>query len=184
MRGAWLAFGCCLVGATSALAQSAAITVAEMCLSQGDAAFEQSLGDGVSEADRGVLEGVFSVATFECLGLAMEICEGQGDGAACLADLATWTREARAAIVADLPEALENDAPERAEGFARALEYAAAPASEASCSEMTEAERTRYCVVVSEGLALEDAYVAWRLARQEGAVPLEGHAPVDLEILR
>lgn len=165
-------------------AGTVAIGVARDCLRLADAAFEQSLDPALSDADRALLEGVVSAATFECLGLSMEICERQGEGTACLDDLTEWTRETRVEIVVELPDAFESETPARADAYARALEFAEAPASDVACEEMTEAERARYCAVVSEGLALDDAYQAWRLARLEGAAPLVGHAPVDLEMLR
>lgn len=156
----------------------------EICLQGADAAFEHSLNDDVEAADRTALENVFEIATFECLGLSMEICEGQEDGVPCLSDLAAWVRDARAGIVARLPEALaaENDA--TAERFGLLRERAGAPAVEADCDHMSEDARARYCEVVSEGGALEDAYDAWRLARRVGAAPLEGHDPINLEWIR
>lgn len=169
------------LGAAPVLADShrpaaLAIWSAETCLRLGDAAFEHGMSDELAEADQAALEQVFSTATFECLGLSMEMCEGRAEGDACLSDLANWVRDTRAEIVASLPD-VEDDA------YARALERAAA-ADEANCEHMSDAERERYCAVVAEGMALEDAYGAWRLARREGAMALEGHDPVDLELIR
>jgi hypothetical protein len=77
---------------------------------------------------------------------------------------------------------LEDD--EAADRYAAALARAGAPADPADCAHLEEADRARYCEIVSEGSALEDAYSAWRLARRVGVVALEGHPPVDLEVIR
>ncbi|WP_044006415.1 hypothetical protein [Jannaschia sp. CCS1] len=155
-----------------------AIFAAETCLQGGDQAFEHSLQEDLAPQDQDALVGLVETASFECLGLAMEICEGQDAALACLGDLETWASEARGAIVARLPDAAE------AEGYADVLERAGADADDAACNHMNEDQRTRYCGMVAEGLALEDAYAAWRMARRTGAVPLEGHDPVDLELIR
>ncbi|WP_224814024.1 hypothetical protein [Hasllibacter sp. MH4015] len=163
---------------------SGAVAAAEACLELGDAAFEQSLTDTLDPSDVEALEQVYSTATFECLGLAMAICEREVDGAACLVDLADWMRGARADIVAQVPDALENEDAAQVAAYGEAQARAASPADEADCAHMGEEDRARYCAVVSEGMALEDAYAVWRMARRDGAVPLEGHGPIDLELIR
>lgn len=155
-----------------------AIWSAEICLRMGDAAFEQSLRDGVGTEDQAALMRVADTATFECLGLSMEICEGRLGSLGCLGDLATWVGEDRLGLVALLPETLE------VEGYAEALARAGAAADEAECDGMTDREQERYCGVVAEGMALEDAYFAWRMARRDGAADLVGHDPVNLELIR
>ncbi len=154
------------------------------CLLVNDYAFEHSLQEGLAEADRIALTNVFATATYECLGLAMEICEGQDDSIACLGELSGWVRNARVTIVARLPAEIEFENALSARRYARRLESAAAAADEAACDHLDEAERVRYCEVLSEGVALEDAYHVWRMARREGAVALEGHPLVDLELIR
>lgn len=169
----------CLGGAAHADSHGTpAIFMAETCLRSGDAAFEHALRDDVSDTDRAALEAVYTTATFECLGLSMEICEGLDDSAACLVNLSDWVRRTREGVTADLPDGLE------VAGYADALALARAGADPANCTEMSEDQRARYCSVVAEGMALEDAYAAWRLARQAGEMELEGHAPVEMERIR
>ncbi|MBY4895180.1 hypothetical protein KUL25_20655 [Rhodobacteraceae bacterium N5(2021)] len=150
--------------------------IAQECLRLSDAAIEQSLADDLAEADQAVLVETFEQATFECLGLSMEICEWQEAGVACLGDLAAWVRTHRAAIVARLADVTLSEP--------AALARAGAEADTTTCDHMSDAERERYCEIVSEGVALEDAYGAWRMARREGAVDLVGHDPIDLERLQ
>lgn len=179
-----------LLGAFPALAQDTsgpaevAIGIAQQCLRLGDAAFEHSLTDGLAEVDRMALVEVFETATFECLGLGMEICEGQGEAEACLGDLTAWVQVRREEIVAGLPDTIETDNAPTVGRYEGDLARARTGADQASCDHMSEDQRDRYCETVSEGVALEDAYGAWRVARREGAAPLVGHAPVDLENLR
>lgn len=146
-------------------AAGVAIWAAEVCLSSGDAAFEHGLAEGVTEADRAALLAVAEAATFECLGLAMEMCERQPTADACLADLGEWVRGTRVEITTRL-----------------GVEEITADTAE--CDHLSEAERARYCEVVSEGVALDAAYEAWRVARSEGDMALESHPPVDLELIR
>lgn len=154
------------------------------CLLVNDYAFEHSLRDGLAEADRVALTNVFEVATYECLGLAMEICEGQDGSITCLNHLSAWVRDQRAAIVARLPAEIEYENAFTARRYTQTLERAGAPADEAVCDHLSDAHRARYCEVVSEGEALEGAYDAWRMARREGVVDLEGHPPVDMELIQ
>lgn len=161
-----------------------AIWSAEQCLRLGDGAFEHSLQEDLEEADRAALVEVFETSTFECLGLSMEICEGRETASACLTDLGAWVQETRGAVAGRLPDTLESSVPTRETRYERALANAEAEADVTQCDAMNDTERDRYCEIVSEGLALDSAYLAWRLARREAVVALEGHAPVDLEMIR
>lgn len=189
----WAVFGgvmaCVLADAAPVVADAhlpavVAIRIADECTRLGDAAFEHSLIEGLAEGDRMALVGVFESATYECLGLSMEVCEGQETGEVCLDDLTTWVRENREGIVAELPDTIEHENPLTVGRYERNLVRAQAAADTADCDHMNEDQRARYCETVSEGVALEAAYDAWRQARREGAVELEGHAPVDLELIR
>lgn len=156
----------------------------ELCFWVNDAAYEHSLRDGLSDADQTALTNTFETATYECLGLHMMICEDRDDSVECLSSLSSWVRAERAEIIARLPAEIEYDNAFTARRYTRTVERAGAPADEADCDHMSEAERERYCEIVAEGRALEDAYDAWRMARREGAVELVGHDPVELELIR
>ncbi|MEJ6391370.1 hypothetical protein [Gymnodinialimonas ulvae] len=162
-----------------------AIWLAEGCLVVGGRAFETSLAGGFSEEDDLLLRQVYSSASHTCLFEARGFCDLPEADGACLSDLSVWLREVRSQITDGLPEAIEGGN-RFAEGrYRRAMERARGEANPANCNQIADpAERERYCEVVSETVALEDAYDVWRLARRQGAVPLVGNEPVDLEYLR
>lgn len=173
----WAKVGCvmgCVLASTAPVVAdnhrpaADAIWSAETCLRVGDAAFEFSLTEGLTEEDEVNLLRVYSTATYECLGLSMEICEGQESGEACLSDLVSWVRDHRGEVVAGLPATIETDSTFRSGRYRRGLERAQAAADQTHCDSLSEEQRARYCETVSEGMALEDAYGAWRIARREG----------------
>lgn len=164
--------------------QGAAVWSAQMCLEASDQGFEQSLNDDLAEADRAALVSLYERATYACLGLAMEVCEGRDAPEACLGVLSDWVEAERARIVATLPAEISDENALLAQQYGPVLERAAAPADDTQCAHLSDADRTRYCDVIAQGVALADAYEVWRMARRVGEVPLEGHGPVDLELIR
>lgn len=161
------------------------ISVASECLALGDRVFETSLVAGLPDEDLVLLTNIYSTATVECLTTSIGGCDHANTDELCLPDLAAWVRKSRAGIVSELPEAILAESRFVPRRYSMALARAVGDADREVCGYISdELERERYCEILAETAALESAYYAWRLARRHGAVPLEGHQPVDLEMLR